>query len=119
MERTTKFTDLIVWQKAHHLVLDVYSLTKSFPKEELYGLVSQLRRAAASIPANISEGYKKRSPQDKIRFLNIAESSLEETKYFMILTNDLKYSDTAKLLSDSEEVGKLINAYIKGIEKNK
>jgi len=119
MEKTSKFTDLIVWQKAHQLVLDIYLATKSFPKEELYGLVSQLRRAAASIPANISEGYKKRSSLDKIRFLNIAESSLEETKYFLILANDLKYTDSAKLLIISEEVGRLINAYIKGIEKNK
>jgi four helix bundle protein len=119
MEKTSKFTDLIVWQKAHQLVLDIYLATKSFPKEELYGLVSQLRRAAASIPANISEGYKKRSFLDKIRFLNIAESSLEEAKYYLILANDLKYTDTTKLLNTSEEVGRLINAYVNGIERNK
>ena len=79
MEKTKKFTDLIVWQKAHQLVLKVYQITKTFPKEEIYGLTSQLRRAAVSVPNNIAEAYKKRSAKDKLHFLNISETSLEET----------------------------------------
>lgn len=77
MERSPaqKFEDLIVWQKAHQFVLDVYQLTKSFPREELYGLSSQFRRAAVSIAANIAEGFKKRGRADKVRFMNIAQGS--------------------------------------------
>ena len=119
MEKTTKFTELIVWQKAHQLVLKIYKMTKSFPKEELYGLVSQLRRAASSVPANIAEGYKKRNALDKMRFLNISETSLEETKYFLILSSDLEYENTTSLFEEAEEVGRLLNAYTNGILKHK
>jgi four helix bundle protein len=70
------FADLILWQKAHHWVLEIYKLTKSFPKEEQFGLISQLRRAAVSVPANIAEGFKKKSKTDKARFYNIAQGSL-------------------------------------------
>jgi four helix bundle protein len=72
------FQDLLVWQKAHRFVLDVYRLTEAFPKHELYGLTSQLRRAAVSIPANIAEGFKKKGLADKARFMNTAQGSLEE-----------------------------------------
>ncbi len=74
-----KFEDLIVWRKAHHFVLNVYGITKKFPKTELYGLRSQLRRSAISIPANIAEGFKKKGKLDKVRILNIAQGSLEES----------------------------------------
>jgi hypothetical protein len=70
------FQDLIVWQKAHQFVLSVYALTAQFPKSELYGLTSQFRRAAISIPANIAEGFQKRTKPDKTRFMNIAQGSL-------------------------------------------
>ena len=70
MERSKHFTELIVWQKAHQFVLSVYRLTKNFPKEELFGLTSQFRRASVSIAANIAEGYSKKGLRDKIRFLN-------------------------------------------------
>jgi four helix bundle protein len=73
------FQDLIVWQKAHQFVLGVYRFTKNFPKEEMYGLTSQLRRSAVSIPANIAEGFKKRGVTDKKRYFNIAQGSLEES----------------------------------------
>ena len=79
------FQDLIVWQKAHHFVLGVYGVSKSFPREEIYGLTSQFRRAAISIPANIAEGFKKRGRADKVRFMNIAQGSLEECRYYLIL----------------------------------
>ena len=92
MEQPAKsFEDLIVWQKAHQFVLNVYKLTTSFPKHELYGLVSQMRRAAVSIPANIVEGFRKSTKPDKARFYNIAQASLEEIRYYLILSRDLGY----------------------------
>ena len=112
------FRDLIVWRKAHEFVLETYKVTKDFPKEEIYGLTSQLRRAAISVAANISEGYKKYGLRDKIRFFNTAEGSLEECKYYLILAQDLSYIETAdKLNSQSEEISKLLFAYIKTIRK--
>lgn len=116
MEKSKRFTDLIVWQKAHQLVLLVYKITKDFPREELYGLISQMRRAAISVPANIAEGYKKKGKRDKIRFLNIAHGSLEESHYYLLLAKDLNYvSDVDELLNLKDEVGKLLNAYSKSI----
>ena len=93
-QKAKKFTDLIVWQKAHKFVLAIYRFTTSFPKEEVYGLTSQLRRASISIAANIVEGFKKTGPADKIRFLNISQGSLEECRYYLILANDLNYGYT-------------------------
>ena len=105
------FTDLVVWQKAHALVLAVYRLTDGFPKSELYGLTSQLRRSAVSIPANIAEGFRKRGQADKLRFYNIAQGSLEETRYYLILAGDLAYSDTSSLQDQIAEVSRLLEAY--------
>jgi len=79
------FCDLIVWQKAHKYVLDTYKYTAQFPKQETYGLAVQMRRAAVSIPANIAEGFRKRGRADKARFMNMAEGSLEESRYCLIL----------------------------------
>jgi four helix bundle protein len=109
------FEDLIVWQKAHQFVLTVYRFTESFPKAELYGLTSQLRRAAVSIPANIAEGFKKKGRADKARFMNIAQGSLEESRYYLILSRDLGYGDSAGLNSQLEEVSKLLEAYSSAI----
>ncbi len=109
------FQDLLVWQKAHQLVLEVYALTVAFPKQETYGLSLQMRRAAVSIPANIAEGFRRRSKPDKARFLNMAEGSVEECRYFLILTKDLGYSDTAKLSAMLEEVSRLLSAYAAAI----
>lgn len=105
------FQDLIVWQKAHQFVLSVYRLSKLFPREELYGLTSQFRRAAISVPANIAEGFKKRGRADKVRFMNIAEGSLEECRYYLVLTEDLGYGDCLKLRGLLEEVSKLLGRY--------
>ena len=115
MAASKSFTQLIVWQKAHQFVLAVYKLTKNFPKEEVFGLTSQFRRAAVSIPANIAEGYKKKGKMDKARFFNIAEGSLEECKYYLILTKDLGYAEVKNESDLSEEVSKLLNAYSKKI----
>ena len=83
------FRDLVVWQKAHEFVLAVYRFTASFPDREKFGLSHQMRRAAVSVPANIAEGFGKRSQPEKTRFLNIAEGSLEECRYYLILAHDL------------------------------
>jgi four helix bundle protein len=111
---------LIVWQKAHQLVIDIYTATKLFPKEEVFSLTNQVRRAAVSIAANICEGYKKKTIPNQLNFINIAEGSLEEVKYYVILSKDLQYiNDTAyeNLTNSAEEVGRLINGYEKSVSK--
>ncbi|NIQ37450.1 MAG: four helix bundle protein [Proteobacteria bacterium] len=114
-ESARTFQDLIVWQKAHQLVLSVYRLSESFPKREIYRLTSQLRRAAISIPGNIAEGFRKKSKSEKHRFLNIAQGSVEESRYYLILAKDLGHIDTNELMPQLEEVSKLLNAYSKPI----
>lgn len=109
------FKDLIVWQKAHVFVLRVYDYTKEFPKDERYGLTSQFRRAAVSIAANIAEGFKKRGKKDKARYLNISQGSLEECRYYLLLSKDLGYGENRHLSSSLQEVSKLIDAYSKAI----
>jgi four helix bundle protein len=113
--KSRRFKDLIVWRKAHETVIGIYRLTSKFPQNEVYGLVSQLRRAAVSIPANIAEGYTRRGRADKARFMNIAEASLEEARYYLILAQDLNYGQTDNLLSALEEVSRLLNAYTRSI----
>jgi four helix bundle protein len=109
------FRDLLVWQKAHAFVLGVYALTAEFPKHETYSLSIQMRRAAVSIPANIAEGFRKRGKVDKARFMNTAEGSLEESRYYLILAQDLGYGQTDKLMAALEEVSRMLNAYAKAI----
>ena len=118
MDKARSFKDLIVWQKAHQLVLRTYKLTKDFPSEEKYGLTSQLRRSAMSVPANIAEGFKKRGKADKVRFMNIAQGSLEETRYYLILTGDLEYKDCSLELALLEEVSKLLESYAGSIKQH-
>ena len=98
--------------------MDAYRLSEQFPKREIFGLTSQLRRAAVSIPANIAEGFKKRGALDKVRFYNIAQGSLEECRYYFILIRDLDYGDTEDLLRQSDSVARLLNAYIQAILKS-
>ena len=100
-----------VWKKAYAWVLAVYRFTERFPRHELFGLTSQLRRAAVSISANFAEGFKKKHRADKARFYNIAQGSLEECRYYMILARDLGYGDTQSLLSSLEEVSRMLEAY--------
>ena len=113
------FQDLIVWQKAHQFVLSIYRFSDNFPQKEIYGLTSQLRRAAISISANIAEGFKKRGIADKVRFMNISQGSLEECRYYLILTKDLGYGDSLELMSQLEEVSKLLEAYSTSILNSK
>ncbi len=105
------FRDLVVWRKAHEFVLAIYALTASFPKHETYGLRAQMRRAAVSIPANIAEGFRRRGRADKARFMNVAEASLEECSYYLILAQDLEYGDTTSLASSLNEVSRMLRAY--------
>lgn len=109
------FRDLLVWQKAHQFVLAVYQFTATFPKTETYGLGHQMRRAAVSVPANIAEGFRKRSKADKVRILNIAEGSIEESRYYLILAHDLGYGETAESMALLEEVSRLLYAYATAI----
>jgi len=110
-DASQKFEDLIVWQKAHQLVLAVYKTTELFPKHELYGLVSQMRRAAVSIPANIAEGFSKTTKPDKARYYNIAQGSLGEVRYYLILSRDLGYCSDNNLLIQTQEIGKMLERY--------
>lgn len=114
MEKTVSFTHLQSWQQAHIFVLFVYKATAVFPKSEHFGLASQFRRAAVSIAANIAEGYKKMGKADKLRFFNIAQGSLEECRYCIILSKDLNYINEqthSELTTKIEEVSKLLNGY--------
>lgn len=115
MEPARTFEDLIVWQKAHSFVIEVYRMSQLFPKSEIYGLSSQFRRAAVSIAANIAEGFRKRSKADKARMLNIAQGSAEECRYYLILTKDLEYGDTTGMNLLLQEVSKLLAAYTQTI----
>jgi len=118
IRKTKSFEELLVWQKAHSFVLRVYRLTSEFPKSEQFGLTSQFRRAAVSIPANIAEGYKKKGKPDKLRFFNIAQGSLEECRYYIILSRDLNYisdKDAKELTSELIEVSVLLNSYCNAI----
>ena len=110
------FRDLIAWQKAHELTLNIYKASDKFPKTESFGLTSQMRRCAVSIPSNIAEGFKRRTKNDSIHFYNIAEGSLEELKYQLLLAKDLRYiseDEYSEINNLSNEVGKLINGWIK------
>ena len=112
------FQDLLVWQKAHEFVLSTYRFTRSFPKSELFCLTAQLRRASISIPANIAEGFKKRGVKDKLRLLNVAQGSAEESHYYLILAEDLGYGNTSTLRGALGEVVRMLEAYCKALGKN-
>ena len=105
------FKELHVWQRAHQLTLEIYKVTESYPKAEIYGLVSQMRRCSVSICANISEGSGKQSVLEFCRFLEISSGSLHELKYYLVLSTDLKLitdSQYKKLNEESEVIGKML-----------
>lgn len=111
----TGFEDLLVWQKSHQLTLQVYMKTKMFPKEEIYCLVNQMRRAAVSIPSNLAEGFRRKSSKDSVHFYVIAQGSLEELKYQILLSRELEYitkTEYNSLRSLADECGKLLNGWI-------
>lgn len=120
MEKAKTFVDLNMWKEAHNFVRESYIITAKYSKKELFGLVSQLRRAATSIPANIAEGYKRKGKIEKLKFFNISQDSLEECRYYLILSKDLKYiSDDQYLFltNELEETSKLLNRYCKNYTK--
>jgi len=119
MEPTRRFSELIVWQKAHQFVLNVYAISAKFPKEEIYGLTSQFRRAAVSIAANIAEGYAKKGKPDKLRYFNIAQGSLEECRYYLLLARDLNFSVDNQEDEQLEEVSRLLNSYSRSINNSR
>jgi len=110
------FRELKVWRKGHELTLDVYRVTREFPKEETYGLTSQIRRAAASVGANIAEGSGKNSRSDFARYLQIAIGSASELEYHLLLVKDLCYVDAerhADLESKVIEVKRMLTGFVK------
>jgi four helix bundle protein len=121
MQKTTSFKDVEAWKKAHQFVLNIYKMTETFPKNEIFGLSSQFRRAAISIAANIAEGYKKKSNADKLRFYNMSQGSIEECRYYILLSSDLKYivpENFIKLDTEIEFCSKLLNNYCRAILNN-
>lgn len=110
------FQDIKVWQKAHGLVIEIYKMTVKFPAEEKYGLSSQIRRAMVSVASNIVEGFKRKSVKDRVHFYNVADASLEEVKYQLLVARDLKYINEILyrvLINSAEEVSKMLNSWIK------
>ena len=122
MSSSRSFTDLECWHYAHEFVKTVYAVTKYYPEDERYGLTSQFRRAAVSIAANICEGYRKLSCADKLRFMNIAQGSLEECRYYIILSFDINYINKTTFDDLENLIGQVswkLNGYAEGIRKNK
>lgn len=112
------YKDLIAWQKAYKFTLNIYKITKNFPKEELFGITSQMRRAVSSIPANIAEGSMRQSSKEFQQFIRIARGSMAEMEVWMKLSHDLKYISADAfddLSSQCEEVGKLLNGLLKSL----
>ena len=116
--KSQSFRDVLVRQKAHAFTLAVYRATEAFPKHEMFALTSQLRRAAASVPANFVEGFRKRTTPDKVRFYNIAQASADECIYHLILSHDLGYVDSTALQAALEEVSRLLHGYSNGLERS-
>jgi len=110
-----RFEDVEVWKKAHAWVLAVYRFSALFPKHELFGLTSQLRRAAVSVAANFVEGFKRLGRGDKVRFYNISQASLEECRYYLILSRDLGYGRTEVLIEMMDEIARMLASYIQAI----
>jgi four helix bundle protein len=109
------FQDLNIWKEAHNLTLEVYQITESFPKTEVFGLVSQIRRAAASVPANIAEGMGRNTTKELLSFLYNSRGSLSEVIYHLILSKDLNYLEKERfdeLYSRYNGLGKGINVFI-------
>lgn len=117
-----KFTDLLAWQESHRLALNIYKATKGFPDDERFGLTSQLRRAAVSVPSNIAEGHNRYGDKEKLQFYNIALGSLSEVESQLLLAKDLEYvggNETGMLLDSIETSRKLLIGLIKFVRNDK
>ena len=114
--------DLHVWKKAHALTIEIYRLTKRFPSEEKFGLISQLQRAASSIPINIVEGHSRKTSKEFLQFLNIARGSLEELRYLCLLSRDLGFvtpADRDGLEESASEIARMLDALIKTLQRGR
>lgn len=112
---------LIVWQKSDELAFQIYVATRNFPKEEVFGLISQMRRSAFSVPANIVEGYARSSQKEKVQFYNIARGSLTELEYYLDFSLRLKYlkkEQYSNLANLRNETGRLLNGFIKSTKND-
>jgi four helix bundle protein len=121
-QKMKSYKDLIVYQKSYKLSLEIYQTTKNYPKEEIYGLISQMRRSSVSIPCNIAEGYRRGHRKEYIQFLHMAHGSCGELETLISLSHDLTMIDTntfEKLYSMQEEVSKLLNGLISSLLKPK
>lgn len=119
MEKISSFTDLIVWQKAHELAVEVYKITKTFPREETYSLVDQMKRCSISISSNIAEGFSRRGKKEKLQFYFTAKGSLTELQNQLLLARDVGYLNKEAFFSIAETtvyVHKLLNGFIKSAE---
>ena len=117
MGKVRTHRDLDVWKEALALTKGIYSLTRDFPKEEIYGLTSQMRRAAVSVPSNIAEGAARGSRKDFIRFLYMAQGSLAELETQILLSRDLEFTDNDELEKDIDRVGRMLTALIKALKR--
>ncbi len=114
------FQDLEVWKKAHRVVLDIYRITIQFPRTEQFGVISQLRRAAYSIPANLAEGSGRRSTKELLHFLALSNGSLEELRYFLLLSRDLRYlppPEHDRLQSELKSIAEMLEALAKSLRR--
>ena len=121
MTQIKTFNDILAWQKAHKLVLQVYQLTNYFPPSERYALANQVRRAVVSVASNIVEGFKRISVKDSLHFYNIAEASLEEVKYQLLIVRDLEYISEKQYMNIKntfDEAGKTLYGWIKSQKLN-
>lgn len=121
-QKYQEFTDLVVWNKAHALVVQIYKITQDFPRKETFRLTDQICRSASSIPANIAEGFGRSSPKEFIRFLLIARGSAKKTLYHLILAKDLGYitnGEFKELEKRCNEISKMLSGLINGIKNSK
>jgi four helix bundle protein len=119
MEKTKHYQDLLVWQKSIDLAEIIYTITRSFPKEEIYGIISQMRRCSVSIASNIAEGQSRNSAPQFIQFLNIAKGSISELETQLVISKRLKFiseQDFNKVQKDLSDIGKMLNGLIKAIK---
>ncbi len=122
MGKIKGFEDLKVWEKSHEFVLEVYKITQQFPGEEKFGMTSQIRRSTVSVAANIAEGSKRQHLKEYIQMLYIAQGSLSETKYYLLLARDLKYLNDEvyqQILSQSQEISKMLSGLINSLKNLK
>lgn len=114
------WSDLDLWQSSHEFVKNIYKYTSDFPEEEKYGLTSQLRRAAVSLPTNIVEGFSRETTKEYLRFLYHSRGSLEEVRYLLLLSKELNFLNSdkkEKLESFSEDISKMLNGLISSLKK--